>query len=93
MSFASLTSYADIYEDKGAVAVAEAPASTSKRVLVGDYEVSRRIGKGAFGEVYQVKHKDTNTLYAMKAIDVESIRYNKYVGESSFALPISSLSC
>jgi len=34
-----------------------------------DFEPINLLGKGAFGEVYLVKHKTTNQLYALKTLD------------------------
>ena len=45
------------------------------------YEILERIGKGAFGEVYKGKEKETNELRAIKFIDLDQIKnnlFNKY---------------
>ena len=37
------------------------------------YEVGEKLGQGAFGKVYQVRHKSTNDEWAMKFINKEKV--------------------
>ena len=36
---------------------------------ITDYELLDKLGEGSFGKVYKAKHKLTNVMYAIKAID------------------------
>ncbi|KIY92510.1 hypothetical protein MNEG_15452 [Monoraphidium neglectum] len=47
------------------------PAST--RVGPRDFEILRVVGQGAFGKVFQVRHRGTGALYAMKVMRKERI--------------------
>lgn len=38
-----------------------------------DFQILRLIGKGTFGQVYQVRKKDTNRIYAMKVLSKKVI--------------------
>ncbi|CCC67202.1 hypothetical protein NCAS_0A06440 [Naumovozyma castellii] len=49
-------------------------SSTKKRHYgPNDFEVLRLLGKGTFGQVYQVKKKDTKRIYAMKVLSKKVI--------------------
>ena len=39
-----------------------------KKTSIEDFEVIKLLGEGAYAKVYQVKHKATNRIYAMKVI-------------------------
>lgn len=39
-----------------------------------DFDFMRLIGRGTFGQVYQVRKKDTGRIYAMKVLSKESYR-------------------
>ncbi|KAJ2416857.1 hypothetical protein GGI10_000634 [Coemansia sp. RSA 2530] len=51
----------------------EQPASNQPRVTVDDFTVLRLIGKGGYGKVYLVQHKQTLGFYAMKVLRKASI--------------------
>ena len=40
-----------------------------KKAALSDYKIVKAIGEGAFGEVYLVKHIETNKTFALKSID------------------------
>mmetsp|Transcript_22199 Transcript_22199/g.48473 ORF Transcript_22199/g.48473 Transcript_22199/m.48473 type:complete len:514 (+) Transcript_22199:245-1786(+) len=48
-------------------------AMGSTRVEPQDFSMLRVVGKGAFGKVFQVRHKATNKIYAMKVMRKEHI--------------------
>jgi len=41
---------------------------SGKKVSAGDFELLRVIGRGSFGKVMQVRHKETGKIYAMKTM-------------------------
>ena len=41
-----------------------------------DFEILKRLGKGAFGQVYKVKSKINNKVYAMKIINIIKLKEN-----------------
>lgn len=47
-----------------------------------DFEILRLIGKGTFGQVYQVRKKDTNRIYAMKVLSKKVIVQKKEVAHT-----------
>ncbi|KAK9239203.1 kinase-like domain-containing protein [Lipomyces kononenkoae] len=47
-----------------------------------DFEVLRLIGKGTFGQVYQVRKKDTDRIYAMKILSKKVIVQKKEVAHT-----------
>ncbi len=47
-----------------------------------DFTVLRLIGKGTFGQVYQVRKKDTNRIYAMKVLSKKVIVQKKEVAHT-----------
>ncbi|KAF8531198.1 kinase-like domain-containing protein [Trichophaea hybrida] len=47
-----------------------------------DFEVLRLIGKGTFGQVYQVRKKDTDRIYAMKVLSKKVIVQKKEVAHT-----------
>jgi aurora kinase len=44
-------------------------ANLENECKISDFEVKSTLGEGSFGKVYQVKHKKTGAIYAIKAID------------------------
>ena len=42
--------------------------SVNKKLSIDDFELLKVIGKGSFGKVMQVKKKDTQKIYALKAL-------------------------
>jgi len=60
--------------------------------VLGDFDLLKEIGRGAFGKVYQVKHKKSRKIYAMKVLkkrklvernQVEHTKTERYVLELS----------
>lgn len=47
-----------------------------------DFEILRLIGKGTFGQVYQVRKKDTGRIYAMKVLSKKVIVQKKEVAHT-----------
>ncbi|ERT03044.1 protein-serine/threonineeeee kinase [Sporothrix schenckii 1099-18] len=47
-----------------------------------DFEILRLIGKGTFGQVYQVRKKDTHRIYAMKVLSKKKIVQKKEVAHT-----------
>lgn len=47
-----------------------------------DFEILRLIGKGTFGQVYQVRKRDTNRIYAMKVLSKKVIVQKKEVAHT-----------
>ncbi|KAL6942875.1 Serine/threonine protein kinase, AGC [Hanseniaspora osmophila] len=52
---------------------------SNKKLSIDDFELLKVIGKGSFGKVMQVKKKDTNKIYALKAIRKSYIVSNSEV--------------
>ncbi|CAI5455164.1 unnamed protein product [Caenorhabditis angaria] len=48
--------------------------SERKTACPQDFDFLTTIGKGSFGRVYQVRHKETKKIYAMKVLSKEHIR-------------------
>lgn len=46
---------------------------TSQKINIDDFFILKVIGRGSFGKVYLVRKKDTNMLYAMKALKKDVI--------------------
>ena len=42
--------------------------------MIGDYECGETLGRGAFGIVRKVKHKDDKREYAVKILDKATLR-------------------
>lgn len=59
-------------------------SSTDSKRLYGpeDFEVLRLLGKGTFGQVYQVKSKDTLRIYAMKILSKKLIVKKKEIAHT-----------
>jgi len=51
----------------------EKPSIYSEKVSVEDYEKLKLIGRGAFGEVYLVKKKETGDIFALKQLRKSSV--------------------
>lgn len=62
-----------------------------------DFEVLRLLGKGTFGQVYQVKKKDSKRIYAMKVLSKKVIvKKNEIahtIGERNILVRTASKSC
>ena len=50
-----------------------------KQVGPNDFQILKLIGKGTFGQVYQVKKKDTERVYAMKVLSKKVIIQKKEI--------------
>jgi serine/threonine protein kinase SCH9 len=56
---------------------------TAKQVLKpSDFQILKLIGKGTFGQVYQVRKKDTKRIYAMKVLSKKVIVQKKEVAHT-----------
>ncbi|KAL1971229.1 hypothetical protein VTN77DRAFT_181 [Rasamsonia byssochlamydoides] len=53
-----------------------------KTVGPNDFQILKLIGKGTFGQVYQVKKKDTQRIYAMKVLSKKVIIQKKEVAHT-----------
>lgn len=53
-----------------------------KQVGPNDFQILNLIGKGTFGQVYQVKKKDTERIYAMKVLSKKVIIQKKEVAHT-----------
>ncbi|PYH71487.1 serine/threonine protein kinase SCH9 [Aspergillus vadensis CBS 113365] len=53
-----------------------------KQVGPNDFQILKLIGKGTFGQVYQVKKKDTRRIYAMKVLSKKVIIQKKEVAHT-----------
>ena len=38
--------------------------------LLTNYEVVKKIGKGSYGKVYEVRRKSDNEIFAMKTLEI-----------------------
>ncbi|CAH2351544.1 serine/threonine-protein kinase Sch9p [[Candida] railenensis] len=55
---------------------------TKKSFGPDDFDVLRLLGKGTFGQVFQVKKKDTNRIYAMKVLSKKVIVKKKEIAHT-----------
>lgn len=57
---------------------------TNVRTKLGpeDFEILRLIGKGTFGQVYQVRKKDTRRIYAMKVLSKKVVVQKKEIAHT-----------
>lgn len=53
-----------------------------RQVGPNDFQILKLIGKGTFGQVYQVKKKDTERIYAMKVLSKKVIIQKKEVAHT-----------
>lgn len=56
--------------------------SEKKHFGPSDFEILKLIGKGTFGQVYQVRKKDTKRIYAMKVLQKKVIVQKKEVAHT-----------
>ena len=54
----------------------------SKRVGMEDFLLDKVIGRGSFGKVYMVTHKETGKRYAMKALRKDVVRQENMVAHT-----------
>ena len=69
MSLSSLVVFGKIYHEEKKV---------DKKVDISDFNVLKLIGKGAYGKVFLVEHKETNIFYAMKQINKNQITNERW---------------
>lgn len=50
-----------------------------KKMTTEDFELMKVVGKGSFGKVYQVKHKETGKIYAMKSLKKQQLLKRKQI--------------
>lgn len=62
-----------------------APTMISKKKLLGDYNVGKTIGQGAFSKVKIGFHKETGQKVAIKIIDKRQIEAKAKKGKRSTA--------
>lgn len=55
----------------------------SGEVSISDFEILSFIGKGGFGNVWRVKERKTNNIYAMKIIPKSDITENNLVSHTN----------
>lgn len=48
-------------------------APTTQKVGPESFDFVKKLGKGSFGEVFQVRHRETGGVYAMKLLDKEKL--------------------
>ncbi|KAI1119668.1 serine/threonine-protein kinase sck1 [Nemania sp. NC0429] len=81
-----LTGNADTTRDKeptGEIYVEALYQRTEKKHYgPDDFQILRLIGKGTFGQVYQVRKKDSNRIYAMKVLSKKVIVQKKEVAHT-----------
>jgi p70 ribosomal S6 kinase len=69
--------------------------STTK-VGPADFEILRVVGQGAFGKVFQVRHRPTGQVYAMKVMRKERILardHGDYVRAERDVLTVRAARC
>ena len=54
----------------------------NQRVGPNDFEVLRLVGKGTFGQVYQVRKHDTRRIYAMKILSKKTVVAKKEIAHT-----------
>nr|GMD50108.1 serine/threonine-protein kinase AtPK2/AtPK19-like [Ipomoea batatas]GME12708.1 serine/threonine-protein kinase AtPK2/AtPK19-like [Ipomoea batatas] len=67
--------FGPVYEDVVVVVPEKKPACivSSKEVGLGEFEVLKVVGEGAFGRVFQVQKIDTSEIFAMKVMRKDKI--------------------
>ncbi|KAK7976738.1 hypothetical protein PG989_015201 [Apiospora arundinis] len=63
-------------------ATKDIPQTDKKHYGPDDFQILRLIGKGTFGQVYQVRKKDSNRIYAMKVLSKKVIVQKKEVAHT-----------
>jgi serine/threonine protein kinase len=67
--------------------------SSNRRPSIFDFEIGKNLGEGKFGMVFQVFHKATNSIYAIKKIKKDVIRKNKMIDQFLEEIKIQSYCC
>lgn len=79
---ASLNNKADAVSGEVRVQLAFERTSGNHRIGPSDFEVLRLVGKGTFGQVYQVRKRDTRRIYAMKILSKKIVVAKKEVAHT-----------
>lgn len=56
----------------------QSPATSLKVLSLDDFEIGKKLGKGKFGRVYCVRHKETGFVCAMKAMEKNELIQNNF---------------
>ena len=51
--------------------------SEGQEILEGRFKIQKRLGSGAFGEIFKVEKKKTGEMYAAKIVSTTSLNFNK----------------
>ena len=63
-------------------------SGVEKQFQRSDFLIGKKMGKGQFGEVMLVQHKETGFLCGMKVMSKKQIREEKYVNQIARELSI-----
>ncbi|GAB5358812.1 hypothetical protein AAMO2058_000490900 [Amorphochlora amoebiformis] len=72
-------------ERRNSYAKAFEPATDilNTKMTVQDFELLKVVGKGSFGKVYQVKHKATGKIYALKSLKKQQLLKRKQIAHTN----------
>lgn len=63
---------------------------TIKQISLNDFDKISLLGCGGFGDVYLVKHKQTNMVYAMKSLNKEKIKKDVKKAQTEYKILLES---